>query len=131
MAQDIAAVLFSSARQNGSGRKPEWTCPGCRTTNFLDRTVCRWCAACRPATAQLRANNEGGVTHAPAGPQGRVQGARVAKDAGPDLRTAGVQPSARGGQMNVPRRAPWEVDAVGELQKQIATTDAALQAAVA
>ena len=38
-------------------RRPEWTCEACGTTNFMDRSVCRWCT--RTDTLDAKSKNKG------------------------------------------------------------------------
>lgn len=56
LAAELRAALLAPRRRPPPGRgatkadatpprKPEWTCDGCGTTNFLDRQCCRRCAA--------------------------------------------------------------------------------------
>ena len=81
LAQELKKALFHSQRpQVRQGQRPEWICPSCRTTNFMDRGHCRFCkhAAPTPATRPPR------QVRPPATPVSPCSTGAAASDAGAD-----------------------------------------------
>ena len=98
LAKDLRAALLPRPTER-KPRKPEWRCPACSTTNFMDRASCRWCSAARAAgPATTAAAGSGGNASKP---QGIQQGAQQ-----PRLPAGSVWANTPGKQQHQQQQAP-------------------------
>ena len=107
--ESLTWPLFQSKARGRGGwlvkpRRPEWTCDACGTTNFMDRSACRWCS--KTASTDVLAKCKNNATGKGQG-QGTLASPHSKRRDSGDASTTGTT-TAEQRDKNTPSKSPQE-----------------------